>query len=287
MLREGTVHLNEFVAIEATLADATEHLRDCSDSPRLDAELLLSIALDVPRSYFFAHPEDLLDDQASKRFRALVTRRQDGVPMAYLSGSKEFWSLEIMVTPATLVPRPETELLVERALALIPRAGPCRVLDLGTGSGAVALAIASERRNVELVATDVSDAAIAVARQNARQLELPNIEFRLGDWTAPTTGEIFDMVVSNPPYVASGDPALLRLKHEPPGALSAGLDGLDAIRQLAADCVTHLPDGGHLLLEHGNDQADAVAELLTRHGWRDIACHEDLAGHPRVTMARR
>jgi release factor glutamine methyltransferase len=273
--------------IDAALADAARRLRPVSDSPRLDAELLLARAIDTTRSYLFAHPEDTLDALAAERFEESLARRIDGEPMAYVTGTREFWSLEFMVTPATLVPRPETEILVDLALGEIPCRAEIRVLDLGTGCGAIALAIASERAWCAVTATDVSAGALAVAEQNARQLGLPNVEFLCGDWGEPVTGRVFDVIVSNPPYVENEDPALAALRREPPSALLAGSDGLDAIRQLAAECGALLADDGVMLIEHGAGQQDPVADVLKRHSWTDIVCHKDLAGQPRVTVARR
>ena len=231
--------------ISDILEDARRRLEAESDSARLDAELLLARAIDMPRSYLFAHPEEPLDELAVGRFREALDRRLAGEPMAYITGRREFWSLELMVTPATLVPRPETELLVDLALREIPRRAEWEILDLGTGSGAVAIAIAKERPLSRVTATDVSTEALDVARQNARQLEIPNVEFLAGD------------------------------------------DGLDAIRILARDCGALLEPAGMLLIEHGADQRDSVAALLSAHGWTDIACHTDYAGLPRVTAARR
>jgi release factor glutamine methyltransferase len=279
--------MTEPVRIDAALADATRRLEAVSDSPRLDAELLLARAIDTARSYLFAHPEDTLDAGASARFQESLARRIAGEPMAYITGTKEFWSLELMVTPATLVPRPETELLVDLALREISRRAEWQVLDLGTGSGAIALAIASERPLCTITATDISADALAVAEQNARQLSLPNVEFLCGDWTAPVRGRTFSVIASNPPYIESGDPALEKLHREPRSALAAGDDGLDAIRRLAEDCGAMLADDGVLLIEHGADQQESVAATLEHHGWLDIGCHEDFAGLPRVTVARR
>ncbi len=241
----------------------------------------------MPRSYLFAHPEDTLDKAALARFDASITRRVAGEPLAYITGTKEFWSLELMVTPDTLVPRPETELLVELALRDIPRESAWRVLDLGTGSGAIALAIGKERPLCSVVATDRSEAAIKIARQNARQLDIANVEFTVGPWTDAVPGCRFDMVVSNPPYIRADDPALARLAFEPESALVAGLDGLDDVRILANRCAAVLVDGGKLLLEHGADQEKEVAQILADAGWTAVACTEDHAGRPRVTAARR
>ena len=273
--------------IDSAIADAAARLSKVSESPRLDAELLICQTLDVARSYLFAHPEDTLDPATAGRFEDLVARREDGVPMAYIHGSKEFWSLDLMVSPATLVPRPDTEILVQQALTLLPRDATLKVLDLGTGSGAIALAIATERPECRVTATDISVDALAVAKENARQLDIYNIEFVNGDWLQPLGLRQFDLVVSNPPYVRKDDPALALLAHEPVSALISGNDGLDAIRHLASECAAVVKKGGLLLLEHGADQASDVAELLASHDWSDIRCHKDLAGHPRVTQAAR
>ena len=279
--------MTESLQIRAILEDATRRLETLSESPRLDAELLLARAIDVPRSYLFAHPEEPLDGLAVGRFEAALGRRLTGEPMAYITGVREFWSLELLVTPATLVPRPETELLVELALREIPRRAEWQILDLGTGSGAIAIAIAKERPLSRVTATDISAAALDVARQNARQLEVPNIEFLQGDWCGPVSGRRFNVIVSNPPYVRSDDAALEALHREPRSALAAGADGLDAIRILARDCGALLAPEGVLLLEHGAEQRDDVAAVLDEHGWSDVRCHNDYAGLPRVTVARR
>ena len=273
--------------LDAAIADATARLSRSSDSPRLDAEILLCRTIDMPRSYLFAHPEDVLDEMTLERFEDVIARRISGEPMAYIMGVKEFWSNELAVSPATLVPRPETELLVDLALREIPRKAEWDVLDLGTGSGAIAVAIASERPMCRITAVDVSEDALAVARENVRKLSLGNVELAHGSWTAPVQGQTFNIIVSNPPYVRSDDTALLKLQHEPQSALAAGIDGLDAIRILAADCGALLADDGILLIEHGAEQKRDVAALLGKHGWTDICCHNDLAGQPRVTVARR
>jgi len=273
--------------LDAAIADATARLSGSSDSPRLDAEILLCRAIDMPRSYLFAHPEDVLDEMTLERFEDVIARRISGEPMAYIMGVKEFWSHELAVSPATLVPRPETEFLVDLALREIPRKAEWDVLDLGTGSGAIAVAIASERPMCRITAVDVSEGALTVARENVRKLSLGNVELAHGSWTAPVQGQTFNIIVSNPPYVRSDDTALLKLQHEPQSALAAGIDGLDAIRVLAADCAALLADDGILLIEHGAEQKGDVAALLGKHGWTDICCHNDLAGHPRVTVARR
>lgn len=287
MVRDGLGRLNGYLRIDAALRQATERLSAVSESPRLDAELLLSRALDVQRSYLFAHPDDEMDADAAARFEAQVARRADGMPLAYLTGIREFWSMPLVVTKDVLVPRPETELLVEQALSRLPKRSTACILDLGTGSGAIALAIAKERPSCAIVATDIDSNAIAVARENARRQSVPNIEFLVGPWTEPVASRRFDLVVSNPPYVAADDPALWNLRHEPRHALVSGDDGLDAIRHIANAAGAILHPGGDLLLEHGHDQHGAVGEILAAAGWQQIEACRDLAGHERITIARR
>ena len=265
--------------------ETTERLRATSESARLDAELLIARAIDMPRAYLFAHPEDVLDEAAIERLEQTVVRRLSGEPMAYISGIKEFWSLELMVSPATLVPRPETELLVDLALGGIPRKADWHVLDLGTGSGAIALAIARDRPLCDIVAVDVSTEALAVAAQNARNLSIPNVEFIEGDWTRPVADRRFKVIVSNPPYVREGDQFLESLQAEPDVALVPGPAGLEAIETIARDCVPIIEAGGRLFLEHGADQRDEVASVLSSYGWESIQCYDDFAGLPRVTSA--
>jgi release factor glutamine methyltransferase len=272
--------------IDALLGNAVKQLSAVSESSRLDAEILLSRCIDMPRSYLFAHPEDVLDDAAFARFDALLKRRLGGEPMAYIMGTKEFWSHELLVGAATLVPRPETELLVELALREIPRKAEWQILDLGTGSGAIAIALAGERLLCNVTATDLSEAALEIARENARQLSMGNISFAQGSWCEPVKDRKFRVIVSNPPYVRAGDDALSTLSYEPVSALASGDDGLDAVRVLAADCSDIIEDDGVVLIEHGADQEDDVAALLATNGWTEISNHKDFSGHPRVTAAR-
>jgi len=277
--------MSEEISIENALHHATRQLEGVSDSARLDAELLLARAIDMPRSFLFAHPQDELDTASLDRLAQTLERRLAGEPMAYISGIKEFWSMELIVSPATLVPRPETELLVDVALRDIPRKAEWQVLDLGTGSGAVALAIARERQLCQVTAVDISPDALGVARQNANQLTISNVEFLEGDWTGPVTGQKFKVIASNPPYVAAGDAALAALHAEPDVALLAGKDGLDSIARLARDCPAIIEDDGKLVIEHGAEQKEPVAEILLSYGWRHIQCYDDYAGLPRVTSA--
>ena len=279
--------MSETRQIRTLIDTVTERLGEVSDTPRLEADLLVARAINMPRSYLFAHPEDELDDEALERLDSEVRRRLDGEPLAYISGTREFYSLELMVTRDTLVPRPETELLVELALAEIPRDVHTAVLDLGTGSGAIACAIAWSRRMAHVTGVDISAAAIAVAEQNARQLDLDNLRFLEGSWTEPVGDLRYPVVVSNPPYVAAGDEALAALRHEPQTALVAPGDDLSCIRELAIRVPAVLDQGGIFLFEHGSGQAGRITGLLEKHGWTAVETFRDYAGLPRVTRARR
>ena len=256
---------------------------------RSEAEILVAHALGCDRTALWAHPEARVPPAAITACRGLVGRRAAGEPIAYLTGRRGFWTLDIEVTPAVLIPRPETELLVEQALGVFPADARARLADLGTGSGAIALAIAAERPGWEIVATDASPDALAVARRNAARLGLARVSFRLGDWAhALGVGERFDVLVSNPPYVAAGDRHLTEgdLPWEPGVALVAGPGGLEAINRLVAGAVAHLAPGGWLLLEHGADQGVAVREILERAGLHAPLTVRDLAGLERVTGGR-
>ncbi len=254
----------------------------------VDAEHLLLHVLARPRSWLFAHADDAVTATEAAGFLALVERRTQGEPVAYLTGTQGFWSLELAVTPATLIPRPETERLVELALERLPAGVAGRVADLGTGSGAIALAIARERPQAQVIATDASAAALEVARANAERNRVRNVQFRQGDWLAPLAGERFDLIASNPPYIADGDPHLSAgdLRFEPPTALSSGADGLDAIRVIVRDARAMLQPGGWLLLEHGWDQGDAVRALLQGGGYGDVATEQDLEARDRISLGR-
>jgi release factor glutamine methyltransferase len=257
-------------------------------TPDLDAELLLSYAFDTSRARLRSHPETIAGEAERERYVALIERRATGEPLAYVIGRKDFWSLQLTVTPAVLVPRPETELLVERALALrSEKAG--RAVDLGTGSGAIALSLAKERPQWLVIATDVSEDALAVARANAVALSLERVLFLQGSWFAPLAGRTFDIIVSNPPYVAADDPAMRdpALRHEPQGALSPGADAMTSLRAIIQAAPDYLERDGWLLLEHGATQAPEVARELVARGLRHVRSHRDLAGHERMTEAQR
>lgn len=272
-------------SLDDALRDARARLQD-SDSPRADAQILLAHVLNKPRSYLLAWPEARLSPEQATAFASLIERRARGEPVAYLVGSRGFFGLDLRVCADVLIPRPETELLVEAALARLP-AGACSLADLGTGSGAIALAIVQNRADARVVATDASPEALAAARDNARRLGL-EVEFRLGDWCAPLAGELFDMLVSNPPYIRADDAHLAQgdVRFEPAMALASGADGLDAIRAIVACAPAHLKPGGWLLFEHGYDQALAVGGLMRAAGFVEVDSLVDLLGHARVTLGR-
>ena len=251
----------------------------------LDAQLLLARATGWSRAQLFAHDDRVVDANAIARFEADCARRADDEPLAYIEGCKEFWSLDLAVTPDTLVPRPETELLVELALAALPATAQ-RVADLGTGSGAIALALAHERPDWSITAVDVSAAALAVAQRNATRLGLHNVTFRQGSWCAPLEGEAFDAILSNPPYIDPDDAALQALRHEPLSALAAADEGYADLVAIADEARHWLKPGGLLLMEHGATQATRLAAELVARGYARVVCHPDLAGLPRVTAAQ-
>ncbi len=271
--------------IGGLLRAGTARLAGCSDSPHLDAQLLLGKVLRCGRATLVACAERPVADADAAGFLALLRERCGGAPVAYLTGVREFWSLPLSVSPAVLVPRPETEVLVEAVLEHLPSNAPRLVLDLGTGSGAIALAIASERALAEITATDVSAEALAIARANANALGMDRILWRRGSWYEAVPGERFDLIVSNPPYVAEADPALARLGAEPLEALSPGPTGLEALERIVADAARHLNAGGLLAMEHGADQGAAVAEDLAGHGFHNVRLLRDGAGLPRVSLA--
>ena len=253
--------------------------------PRLEAQMLLLHALGQPpqaRAWLLAHDDAALPADAATRLHALATRRLAGEPMAYLTGEKHFHGLRLQVDARVLDPRDDTETLVDWALALLPADAPRRVLDLGTGSGAIALAIAHARPQARVTAVDASADALTVARANAGQLGLA-VTLHHGDWLAPVAGERFDLIVSNPPYIAEGDAHLPALAHEPRSALVSGADGLDDLRRIVATAPAHLAPGGWLLLEHGWDQAGAVRDLLGTAGFTQVQSRRDLAGIERCS----
>lgn len=254
-----------------------------SADARRDFEVLIAHALGKSRAHLYAHGDDLLGNDALERIEAALRRYHEGTPVAYITGLREFWNLELHVSPAVLIPRPETELLVELALErLVPHA---RVLDLGTGTGAIALAIKQERNDCVVTATDASADALAVARRNAHEHGL-ELDLRMGDWYAPVDG-IYHLIVSNPPYIRLGDAHLSALVGEPSTALIGGVDGLEALRIIVSGAQGRLEPDGHLLVEHGYDQAEDVRFMFEHAGLRRIATYRDVAGHERVTLGER
>jgi release factor glutamine methyltransferase len=251
----------------------------------IDAQVLLAHALGVARTWLIAHAGDALSAGDAAAFAALVQRRRSGEPVAYITGTREFFGLSLAVSPAVLIPRPETETLVECALARLPCSGSPRVLDLGTGSGAIALAIAQARPEARVYACDASADAVAVAHANAQRLGLPNLRFFVADWYAGVPALPFDVIVANPPYIAADDPHLDAgdLRFEPPAALTPGGDGLAALRAVVTGAPARLVPGGLLAVEHGFDQAGPVRALFGEAGFLAIVTHADLAGHARVT----
>jgi release factor glutamine methyltransferase len=267
--------------------------RSASELPgedaRADAELLLAAALQRPRAWLYAHADEAPGEAALQRFEGLLQRRRRGEPVAYILGRREFWSLELEVGADTLVPRPETELLVELALQRIAPEAAARVLDLGTGSGAIALAVATERPQARLTAIDASAPALAIARRNGARLGLERVRFLRSDWFSAVRDECFDLVLSNPPYLADDDPHLHEgdLRFEPALALSSGRDGMDALRRICADAPARLAVGGWLLFEHGLAQGEAARALLLASGFGEVSTWRDLEGRERVSGGRR
>jgi release factor glutamine methyltransferase len=273
--------------IKQQLIQATQQLTE-SDSPRLDAEVLLSHILEKDRSYFIAWSEKTLDDEQLEAFHRLIRQRQQGTPIAYLLGYRDFWTLTLKVTPDTLIPRPETELLVETALNKIVNQPDCKILDLGTGSGAIALAIASECPNTEIIATDSSEQALKIARENAQRNHIHNATFLSSNWFESIPVQQFDIIISNPPYIPQEDPHLSRgdVRFEPISALASGEDGLDDIKTLIQQAKNYLKPNGWLMLEHGYDQGKNVPALLEKHGFKAIKCLQDFSGNDRISIAQ-
>ena len=272
-----------------TVSQATQLLATVSDSARLDAELLIAQCLKLPRTRFISEPELALDAQQLDQVQASISRRAKGEPVAYILGHKHFWDLELKVSPAVLIPRPDTELLVETALTLYPAETPINVIDLGTGSGAIALAIAKARPHWHICATDESQAALSLAIENAEHYQLHNVSLLQSHWFDDLAEHTkYELIISNPPYVAADDPHLQQgdVRFEPQTALVSGADGLNAIRYLILQSKPHLVAGGWLLLEHGYDQGERVRQLFSAHGYLEVQQKKDIAGHIRMTMGR-
>jgi release factor glutamine methyltransferase len=281
--------LRSTTTIGGLLGDAAAELKALPQaSPRLEAELLLAGATGLDRCRLLAWPEAVIGEEALTRFHALLERRLAGEPIAYIRGHQEFWTQNLRVTPDTLIPRPETELLVELALEGVPADEPILVVDAGCGSGAIAAALASERPDWTLIAVDLSEAAAHVARENFRVCNLGNTAVLTGDWLIPITTRCLHAIVANPPYIPDTDPHLRQgdLSWEPRSALAAGPDGLDAIRVLSVQAASRLRPTGFIALEHGFDQGVAVRDILAGEGFERLTTHPDLSGRDRVTTGR-
>lgn len=291
--------------IKHALENATTLLANTCESARLDAELLLAHVLSTSRAFLYTHPEAMLSTLQEEQYQQLLAKRATGIPFAYLTGTREFWSLPLSVSKDTLIPRPETELLVELTLSLLPHncsslhnqdfiPNACAgvnstILDLGTGSGAIALALASERPQWQVLACDKSQAALNIARKNARYLNLTNIDFLCSDWFKSIPEQQFDVIVSNPPYIAELDNHLSQgdLRFEPQDALVSGVDGLDALTHIIENSYERLAPEGWLLLEHGFEQGAAVTHMLKQLGYQEVQCWQDWQGHDRVSGGRK
>lgn len=270
--------------IAGLLDAACRELQRCSESPRLDAQLLLGKVQGCSRADLIAHGDEPVAAAHRDAFARLLVQRRCGTPVAYLTGTREFWSMPLIVTPAVLVPRAETETLVELALRHMPPEYAGAVLDVGTGSGAIALAIASERPLARVTGTDISQQALDIASRNSANLGLTRVVWRRGVWFEPVPNERFDLIVANPPYIAAADPALAALAAEPLIALTPGATGLEAFHAIIGGAARHLHAAGLLLLEHGCDQAADVAAIFARHGFTDVRSQLDRAGLPRVAL---
>ena len=259
------------------------------ETPRLDAEVLLSLVLNAGREFLYAHPEKTVTPAQATDFQSLLARRREGFPVAYLTGYREFFSAELLITQATLIPRPETELLVETALELIPEDAFLNILDLGTGCGTIAVTIARERPCCHVMAADISDEALAVASKNALRHGIANIGFCLSDWFSALNGEVFDMVVCNPPYVGSDDKAFQNgeLRHEPRVALDGGYLGMQMINHIIPVALDHLKQDAPLILEHGSEQGENVRRLFISSRYTSVETRCDYAGLERVSLARK
>ncbi len=271
----------------ATLLQRTEELAAHSPTPRLDLELLICHVLAKPRSILYSRPEYALSTDQYQQFNGLFEQRKQGQPIAYLLGHREFWNLDLRVEPSTLIPRPDTELLVEVALELCDHR-PRSVLDLGTGTGAIALALAGERPGWQVIGCDRVPEAVALAKANAIHNNLQRVSFIESHWFSALAKQQFDLIVSNPPYIVDNDPHLSQgdVRFEPISALTSGADGLDDIRHISAQAPHHLHDNGWLIMEHGYHQGEAVRDILKQHGFTQIDTRQDLAGHDRITLGQ-
>lgn len=274
--------------IKSTLTDATAKLALVSESASLDAEVLLCQALNKPRSFLRAWPDKLLHPEQLTAFKTLLEQRQKGTPIAYITGSREFWSRDFLVSPDVLIPRPDTELLIELSLKLIPKNEAVKIIDLGTGSGIIAVTLAAERPHAQISATDFSPAALRIAQLNADKHHLNNIQFYSSDWFANIPDTKFNLVISNPPYIAEDDSHLQQgdVRFEPQTALSAPEQGLGDIKIIAETARHFLESCGHLLIEHGYNQQEQVQTLFKDLHYDNVQTYIDLSGQPRVTYGQ-
>ena len=272
-------------SIQTVLREATAQLKASSSSASFDAELLLLHVLNKPRAFLYAHNDDILASSQIKAFQALLSKREKGVPIAYLLGEREFWSLLLYVTPDTLIPRPETEQLVELVLSLMGERTECAVLELGTGTGAISIALANEKPHWTFLALDKSAAALDVAQKNISRHQLQNVTLLQSNWFDKLGEQRFDLILSNPPYLAKNDPHQHEgdLRFEPQSALLSGMDGLDDLNHIICHAPAYLTDGGLLLLEHGYDQGPAVTQKLAFEGYKNIQCWQDVNRHDRIS----
>ncbi len=272
--------------IQQALQKATAALADASDSPRIDAEVLLCYSLQCNRAYLYTYMDKILDAKQQESYEQLILQRIQGQPVAYLTGRQEFWSLPLTINKHCLIPRPATEKLVEICLELLPEKQPVKVLDLGTGSGAIALALASERPAWKITAIDKSAECLKIATLNAEQLKLGNISFLLSDWFNQLEEREFDVIVSNPPYIAEQDPHLSEgdLRFEPSSALVSAHHGLADIETISQQAAAFLKHKGLIMVEHGYQQKDAVAALFSKAGFQDIHCWKDDEKHERISV---
>ncbi|VAW65471.1 Peptide chain release factor N(5)-glutamine methyltransferase [hydrothermal vent metagenome] len=272
--------------ISQCLSRASHQLAELSDSPRLEAEVLLAYSLQKNRTWLATWPDQTLNEAQLNEFENLLLKRIKGHPVAHITGQREFWSLNLTVNKDTLIPRPDTELMIEQILQLYPQEKNICLADMGTGSGAIALAIASERPNWQIIATDQSAAALQVARQNACALDLQQIEFRQGDWFQPLQGLQFDIIASNPPYIPLNDPHLQQgdVRFEPTAALVSGNDGLNDIRHIAAHAGAHLRPQGRLIIEHGYNQKQEIFDVFIENNYSNITQLLDISKNPRLTI---
>ena len=272
------------MTVDDLLKNAVRNL-GVSDHAHLDAEILLAFVMQVERTYLYAHPEAVVDDDKVTTFQKLVSRRSAGYPIAYLTRTREFWSLNLMVSEATLIPRPETEYLVKTALEIIPEGMPYSVLELGTGSGAIAVAVAGERPLCRITSTDISDAALSVAKRNGEIHQRDNITFLKSDWYRQLDPCAFNLIISNPPYIRPNDDHLSRgdIQFEPRLALVSKMGGLQAIKRILDKACAFLMEGGAVILEHGATQATSVRRLFKQNDFKRITTHHDLARLDRIT----